>query len=401
MMEKAIIKAECVDLNHEGLGVVKAEGFPLFVENLLVGEIALIKITKIQKNYGYGRIEKLLSTSPDRVQPICSSYPECGGCQLQHLNYEAQLRFKVKMAEETFKRIGHLDLKVNKILGMDYPYYFRNKVQIPYRRDGVKSICGFFQKNSHEIVPLENCYIQPQEATDIAKAICRLANKYGIAAYDETEKNGCLRHVLIRKTVQDEYMVVLVTKTEDLPHQEELILDLLNEHPLIKSIYQNINERDTNVILGQKNILLNGTPTLVDRLMGLQFFVSPLSFFQTNHEQTEKLYQQVIDYILPQSDDVILDIYCGVGTISLTLAQTVKRVFGIEIVADAVRDAEANAVLNKIENCTFLNGKAEDEIEKLQDLEITKVIVDPPRKGCDQKLLQILIHKNLTRIVYV
>jgi 23S rRNA (uracil1939-C5)-methyltransferase len=401
MKEKEVIKAECVDLNHQGLGVVKAEGFPLFVENLLVGEIALIRIEKLQKSFGFGKVLKLLESSPDRVQPLCPSYPDCGGCQLLHLNYDAQLRFKVKMAEETFKRIGHLDLKVRRILGMDNPYYFRNKVQIPFREMNKKVICGFFKRNSHEIVPLDRCFIQPEEATAIARLICDLANQYRIEAYDEVKKRGCLRHVLLRKTINEEYMVVLITRTEDLPHRDDLVQQLKAKHPRIKSIYQNINERDTNVILGQKNNLLYGMPVLIDELLGLKFLVSPMSFFQTNHEQTEKLYQQVLSYIAPHPEDVILDSYCGVGTISLMLSQKVKQVYGIEVVPEAVKDAKANAVLNNITNCTFITGKAEEEIAKLQDLPITKVVVDPPRKGCDRDLLQALININPSQIVYV
>lgn len=394
-------KVECVDINHQGLGVCKIDGFPIFVNNILVGEEAEIEITKLEKSYGFGNVIEYLKYSKSRVKPRCPSFGSCGGCEIMHMDYQAQLDFKVKMAKETFKRIGHLDLKIDKIIGMDNPYYYRNKVQIPYRMKKSKVVCGFYKKNTHDIIPLEECFIEPLQATEMAKFVRNLANEYKISAYDEQTKKGILRHVLIRKTVNDEYMLVLVTKEEVIPNQKEIVDKIVQRYPNVLTIIQNINPKDTNVILGNKSKILFGTGTLFENLLGLKFIVSHQSFFQTNHIQTEKLYQQALTYANPKEHDIIVDGYCGVGTISLLLAVECKKVYGIEIVPDAIKDAKTNAKLNDIVNVEFIVGKTEEELLKLENVRIDTIVVDPPRKGCDRTLLETIKAKQIQKIVYV
>lgn len=396
-----VINVYCSDLNHNGLGVCKIDGYPLFVQGILIGEEGKVEITKINKNFGYGQLIKITKPSPERVKPICPIFGICGGCDIMHLNYKAQLEYKLKSANETLKRLGKIDFEIKKIIGMEEPYYYRNKVQIPYQmRDG-KVICGFFKKGTHDVVEFSDCFIQPKQSTEIAILIKNLANQYGITAYNEKTRKGNLRHVLIRNTVNDDYMVVLITNENKLPHSEKIVSRIVEKYPNVKTIIQNINNKDTNVILGDEDKLLFGKETLVENIMGLDFILSYRSFFQTNHTQTEKLYSQVLEYANPKKDEVIVDGYCGVGTISLMLAKHAKHVYGIEIVEDAINDAKENTKLNKIDNATFILGKTEEEIKKFTDQKIDTIVVDPPRKGCDQALLDSIMEMEIEKIVYV
>ena len=396
-----IIKVNCIDLNYNGLGVSKVDDFIVFVDGLLVGEVAEVKITRITKNYANAEIIKLIETSDDRVKPICPVFGICGGCDIMHLRYDAQLEFKKKSTNETLKRLGNVDYVVEKIVGMEDPYYYRNKVQVPFQMRNGKVICGFYQKGTHEVVPFEKCFIQPSTSTDIAIFIKDLANEYGIKAYEEKTKKGNIRHVLIRNTADEDYMVVIITNEDILPKKEEIVKKIKNKFPNVKSIIQNINNKKTNVILGDKTNLLFGTLTLFERLMGLKFILSYRSFFQTNHVQTEKLYSKVLEYASPTKEDVIVDGYCGIGTISLMLAQHAKKVYGIEIVKDAVKDAKDNARINDVENVEFILGKTEEEIINMKDIDIDIIVVDPPRKVCDKQLLDSIKEKRIKKIVYV
>lgn len=402
MQVNDILKLECVDLNHQGMGVCKVEGFPIFVSGILIGEVGKVEILKLDKNFGYGSVKEILKTSQDRVKPICPIFGVCGGCEIMHLQYQAQLKHKVKMAQETFKRIGHLEnIKIDQIIGMDDPYYYRNKVQIPYQMKKDKVIFGFYKKRSHEVISFDVCYIQPLLATDIAKFVRNLANEYKISAYNDESKKGVLRHVLIRKNIYDEYMVVLITKEDKIPFVDEVVSKIVKRYPSVKTIIHNINYKDTNVILGQKSKILFGDGVIIDEIDGLKFYISHQSFFQTNHIQTSKLYQLVLDYANPNSNETIVDGYCGVGTISLLLARKCKHVIGIEIVEEAINDAKKNAKLNDISNVSFIVGKTEEEVLKIDDLVIDTIVIDPPRKGCDKVLLEAIKNKKIKKIVYV
>lgn len=399
-----IIKLKCIDINHEGLGVVKKDDFPLFVPNLLVGETAEIKVVDLKKNYGIGKVVNHCDFSENRVNPICSNFFECGGCDLMHMNYQSQLAFKLQMGNATFKRIGHLDFKIKNIIGMDKPYNYRNKVQMPIGREKGKMITGFYKKKSHDIIKLEKCYIQPDESTEIAKLVKNICNDLLISSYDEKNKEGCLRHVIIRKTFDNEYMVVLVIfddHKDNLIKLNELSHRIIQRNKNIKSIILNINKKVNNTILGLEYKALAGNDYLIEKILGLKFYMSHRAFFQINLKQTEKLYEKALEYANISENDVVLDCYCGVGTISLLAAQKAKKVYGIEIVPEAINDAIKNSKLNNINNAEFIVGKAEEEILKFKDKLIDVIIVDPPRKGLDINVIETIKKKQINKMVYV
>lgn len=399
-----IIDLECCDLNHEGLGVVKDDGFPYFVSDILVGEKAKFKLTKKGNNkYGTGCVIKRYNDSISRVTPICKNFINCGGCDLMHMNYEAQLKFKLKMVNETFKRIGHLDFEFKDIIGADNPYKYRNKVQIPYQNKNGKVICGFYQKKSHDIIELKECLIQSDLMTSIAVFIRNVLNELKITAYDEHNKYGIFRHLLIRKTYNEKYMVVMIVNDGDKYFDKSLfnkISDkLINRYQEIESIILNYNNKPNNVVLGENYELLYGADYLEENILGLKFKMSHKAFFQINHEQTEKLYSKVLEFADISSNDTVLDCYCGVGTISLLASRKAKKVIGIEIIPEAITNANDNALLNGIKNNEFIVGKSEEEMEKIKGVDV--LIVDPPRKGMDKTLVDSILKSNIKKMVYV
>lgn len=396
-----IIKMECVDLNHDGYGVCKVDGFPVFVRDMLIGELAKVKIFRVDKSFARGDIFQMIKSSPDRIRPICKTYGKCGGCQIMHLNYPKQLEFKKKMVEETIKRIGRVEVQVETILGMENPYKYRNKVQVPFGMNRGKVICGFYKQKTHDIIPLEECFIEPDLATDIARFVKNLCNELKIDANDLYNRNGCMRHVLIRKTCKDEYMVVLITKTEKIENVDKLVQKIVSRFPQVKSVIHNVNRENNNVILGNKSEVLYGKEVLIETLCGLDFELSHQAFFQTNHEQTEKLYYKALEYLNPTSDETIIDAYCGVGTISLLIASKAKKVYGIEVIDEAIKNAKKNASLNKIKNAEFVCGLSEQVITEFNDTKIDAIVVDPPRKGLDKTMVDAILEKEVNRIVYV
>ncbi len=397
--------AECVDLNHDGMGVFKVNGFTIFALNSIIGEVALLEIEKVNSNYAQAKILEIKKKSKDRVTPICKQFLECGGCDLMHMKYSKQLEFKENMGKETLRRIGDLqtvDKVCEGIIGTDNDnYHYRNKVQIPFSKIGKKTVCGFYKKKTHFIIPLEECYIQPQTCNEIAKFVKNLANEYGIDGYVENQKTGILKHLLIRKNSFNEYMVILVTRSDKINCLDEVVKKITNRYPEVKSILLNIQEKDTNVILGSKTVVLYGKDELIDELLGYKFKLSHRSFFQINHNQTEKLYLTVKEFASFNKNDIVLDAYCGVGSIGITLSQSVKKVYGIEVVPEAVENAKENAKINGINNITFYTGKVEEVISDLKDINFDVVVVDPPRKGCDQSFIKTIIDNNIKKVVYV
>lgn len=397
--------AECVDLNHDGMGVFKVNGFTIFALNSIIGEVALLEIEKVNSNYAQAKILEIKKKSKDRVTPICKQFLECGGCDLMHMKYSKQLEFKENMGKETLRRIGDLqtvDKVCEGIIGTDNDnYHYRNKVQIPFSKIGKKTVCGFYKKKTHFIIPLEECYIQPQTCNEIAKFVKNLANEYGIDGYVENQKTGILKHLLIRKNSFNEYMVILVTRSEKINCLDEVVKKITNRYPEVKSILLNIQEKDTNVILGSKTVVLYGKDELIDELLGYKFKLSHRSFFQINHNQTEKLYLTVKEFASFNKNDIVLDAYCGVGSIGITLSQSVKKVYGIEVVPEAVENAKENAKINGINNITFYTGKVEEVISDLKDINFDVVVVDPPRRGCDQSFIKTIIDNNIKKVVYV
>ena len=402
-MEKGYkVVSECVDLSHEGLGVFKIDGLTVFCPNALVGEKVKIEIEKVNSNFAQGKVLEIIKKSPNRVKPICKNYEVCGGCDLMHMDYNSELKFKEKMAVETLKRIGNLKVVPTEgILGMEDPYYYRNKVQIPFSSLKGKTICGFYKKKSHYIIPLDECFIQPVLATDIAKFVKNLANEYEVEGYNDLDKKGILRHVLIRKNYLDEYMVILILKKDALNNEKEIIDKIKNRYPNVKSILINIQEKDSNVILGNKTRVVYGKGEMIDDLLGYKFILSYKSFFQINRTQTEKLYNVAKEYANLKGNETVLDAYCGVGTIGITLSKNAKKVYGIEIVPEAIENAKRNATLNNINNIEFSVGKAEEVILDMEDINFDVCVFDPPRKGCDKVFLDSIIKKNVKRLVYV
>ncbi|MGG0665711.1 23S rRNA (uracil(1939)-C(5))-methyltransferase RlmD [Viridibacillus arvi] len=392
------------DLTHDGAGVAKIDGYPLFIQGGLPDETAEVHVLKILKNYGFAKIINITEPSPDRVVAPCPVFAQCGGCQLQHLSYEGQLKWKEKMVRNVMTRIGKIDAPVLPVKGMDNPWNYRNKAQIPFGLNGEAPIAGFYKTKSHDIVDTDRCLIQTAEADAILEGLKPRLWKLGIKPYDEQTGQGMLRHVVVRKgRATNEVMVVLVTKKRKFPQAEaavELIKQLV---PNVTSIMQNINGEKTNVIFGNETLKLWGNDTIEDTIGDVRFEISARSFYQVNPEQTEVLYKQALDYADLKGDETVIDAYCGIGSISLFLAQKAKYVMGVEIVPQAIEDAKRNAELNGFTNTYFEAGPAEEVIPRWYKEGKTAdvLVVDPPRKGCDEALLNTILEQRPKRVVYV
>ncbi|PAF21014.1 23S rRNA (uracil(1939)-C(5))-methyltransferase RlmD [Terribacillus saccharophilus] len=394
------------DLTHDGDGVGKVDGYPLFVPYALPGETAQVKVIKTKKNFGFGKLMEITKPSPARVEPPCNVYIQCGGCQLQHMSYQLQLEMKQKQVQNAMKKIGHLEhVPVHPALGMDDPWRYRNKIQIPTAERNGEMITGFYRKRSHDIIDdMETCVIQDEVNDRMVEAVRRIASRLGISAYNEETHRGDLRHIMVRTGQQtNETMIVLVTRMNELPYAKELVAELHETYPQIKSIVQNINKERTNVILGRKTKLLWGEEYIYDTIGDIKFAISAQSFYQVNPAQTKVLYDQALKYANLSGNETVIDAYSGIGTISLFLAQKAKKVYGVEIVPQAVSDAKMNAKLNHMDNAEFYVGKAEEVMPwwKAQGLNPDVIVVDPPRKGCEEDLLQAMIDMKPKRIVYV
>ena len=400
------VTVTCEDLTHEGNGVAKVDNYPLFVPYLLPGEKAKVKVVKVNKNFGYGKLLKLFSRSESRVEPPCNVFYRCGGCQIQHMNYEAQLEMKHNMVKNNLQRIGKItDVPVHPVLGMDEPWRYRNKIQMPVGEKDGKLITGFYQERSHNIIPdMDTCHIQNKTGDALINFIREVANDLKISAYDEINHKGILRHIITRTAYETkDTMVIFVTKTRKLPHEDELVKRITAKFPEVKSIVHNINSFRTNVILGEKTRTLYGDDFIYDSIGDLRFKISPKSFFQVNPTQTKVLYEKAVEYAQLKETDIVIDAYCGIGSISLFLARNTQKVYGVEIVEEAVEAAKENAKLNNITNAEFVAGKAEKVMPKWKEAGIKPnvIVVDPPRKGCDETLLDTMIAMEPERIVYV
>ncbi|QCX34481.1 23S rRNA (uracil(1939)-C(5))-methyltransferase RlmD [Caloramator sp. E03] len=391
-------------LGFQGEGVGRIDNFTVFVEGALPNELVRIKIVKVSKNYAFGKLIDIIKTSNERRTPICDIYKRCGGCQIQHISYEAQLKFKKQRVIDSIERIGRIkDVIVHDTIGMKHPYNYRNKVQLPVRMVKGVPVIGFFAARSHEIIKMDKCYIQDEASSKIIPIIKEWIEKNNIMPYDEATGEGIIRHIMIRSAHKTgDIMVVLITNSEKLPHKEEII-EMLKKIKGIKSIIQNINSKKTNVILGDKCNTLWGSDTITDYIGNFKFNISPLSFFQVNPLQTEILYNTALKYANLTGNEVVFDAYCGTGTISLFLAQRAKKVYGVEIVPEAIENAKENAKINNITNAEFIVGESEVVIPNLieKGTYADVVVVDPPRKGCDRKLLDAISKMSPKRIVYV
>ena len=392
-----------LDLTYQGNGVVKVDHYPIFVPNTLPGEEVTVKVTKVTKNFAWGKLISIEKKSPDRIDDPNWAYLQTGIAPLGNLTYPAQLKFKQRQIQELLEK-AHLNLEVAETLGMDQPFGYRNKAQVPVRMVKGQPTTGFYKRGSHDLVPIEDFYIQDPAIDQTVSVVRNLLRKYQVPAYDEETHRGVIRTVMVRRGYYShQVMVVLVTNGEHFPHVAEITREISERVPGIKSIVQNVNDKRTNVILGTKNHLLWGEPTIHDTLLGIDFTISPLSFYQVNPQQTERLYQTAIENAGLDGSKTVIDAYCGIGTISLAVAKHDKHVYGVEIVPAAIADAKQNAANNGIENATFVVGKAEEQFAKWQaeGLKPDVVIVDPPRKGLDAQLIEATGKMAPQQVIYV
>lgn len=408
-----MVTLDIVDCGTNGEGIGKADGFTVFVKDAVIGDQVTAKIMKAKKNYGYGRLMEILKPSPDRVEPICPSARQCGGCQLQALSYEKQLAFKAEKVRGHLERIGGFsDLPMEPIIGMDDPFHYRNKAQFPVGKNKEGHIItGFYAGRTHSIIENRDCALGVPENQEILNRVVSYMEKYHIEPYDETTGKGLIRHIFTRcGYYTGQLMVCMIINGTSIPHQQELV-DSLREIPGMTSITLNVNKKRNNVILGDQMKLLWGQEYITDKIGDISYQISPLSFYQVNPQQTWKLYSKALEYADLHGEETVWDLYCGIGTISLFLAQKAKYVRGVEIVPAAIEDARRNARLNHIENAEFYVGKAEeilpDYYEKYaqdhpgETARADVIVVDPPRKGCDETLLDTIVEMQPKKVVYV
>ena len=429
-----IVTVKIEDIGTEGEGIGKLEGFTLFVKDAVMGDVVEARLVKVKKNYAYARLEKVLTSSPLRVKPVCPYHKQCGGCQIQAMSYEAQLQFKENKVKNNLVRIGGFDQLfiesvMEPVVGMEQPWHYRNKAQFPVGtdKDG-RIITGFYAGRTHSIIANTDCALGVEENEPILQKVLAYMQNEKVSAYDETTGQGLVRHILIRKGfTSGEIMVCLVINGKSLPKEDRLV-STLREIPGMTSIWLNYNMKNTNVIMGTEGRVLWGQNTITDVIhrrsieeinsgkdclrydskenapQGITFAISPLSFYQVNPIQTEKLYSLALEYAGLTGEETVWDLYCGIGTISLFMAQCAKEVHGVEIVPQAIEDARKNAERNHIENATFYVGKAEEVLPRLYEEEhifADVICVDPPRKGCDEACLNTIIKMAPKRIVYV
>ena len=401
-----LVTLEIEDCGIDGEGIGKADGFTVFVKDAVIGDTVTAKIIKAKKNYGYGRLMEVLKPSPYRVEPKCEFARQCGGCQLQALSYDQQLVFKTNKVKGHLERIGGFtDIPMEPIIGMDELFHYRNKAQFPVGRNKEgKIVTGFYAGRTHNIIENRDCALGVPENKEVLDRVIAHMEKYGIEPYNEATGKGLVRHVLIRYGYfTKEVMVCLILNGNKIP-KEELLVKSLCEIPGMTSITINVNKKRSNVILGEEICLLWGQEYITDRIGDISYQISPLSFYQVNPMQTQKLYAKALEYADLHGEETVWDLYCGIGTISLFLAQKAKFVRGVEIVPAAIENAKENAKLNGLENTEFFVGKAEEVLPreyKKNGVYADVIVVDPPRKGCDETLLETMVEMNPERIVYV
>ncbi|MFD2169796.1 23S rRNA (uracil(1939)-C(5))-methyltransferase RlmD [Tumebacillus lipolyticus] len=405
VVKNQYIELAITGLGHEGEGVGKYEGFTIFVPNALPGEQIQAKVVRVQKTYAYGRLIKIIAATPDRAEPACPIFHRCGGCHLQHLSYPAQLQHKRQSVVDALTRIGKLEgVTVHETLGMDNPWRYRNKAQVPLGEIDGRLAVGFYAPRSHDLIEMQSCDIQHMYNDQIVHTTKEILQELGISQYEEATGRGIVRHLIGRTAVHtDETMLVLVTNGRKIPQKDVLIERLRQRIPHLVSIVQNINTERTNVIFGRETLTLWGKDAITDTIGSIKFEISARSFFQVNPVQTEVLYGKALEYAQLSGSETVIDAYCGIGTISLFLAQKARAVYGVEIVPEAIEDAKRNAELNEITNTHFTAGEAETVIPAWyhDGIRADVLVVDPPRKGCDERLLATIADMKPERVVYV
>lgn len=406
MLEKnSIVEVEITDLSHEGAGVAKVDGFVFFVENALPGEKIKMRVLKVKKNIGFGKVEEYLTISEHRNQDLNVDYLRTGIADFGHLAYSEQLKFKRKqVADNLYKTAGLSDVEVAETLGMEHPYAYRNKAQVPVRRVNGQLETGFFRKHSHDLMPISDFYIQNKEIDRLINFTRDLLRRFDLKPYDEKEQTGLIRNLVVRRGhYSGEMMLVFVTTRPKIFRIEQIIEKIVAEFPAVKSIVQNINDKNTNAIFGSDFRTLYGKDTIVDSMLGNQYEISARSFYQVNTEMAEKLYQTAIDFSDLTADDIVIDAYSGIGTIGLSFAKNVKAVYGVEVIEEAVEDAKRNAALNGITNAHYVADSAEHAMAtwSKNGIKPSVILVDPPRKGLTENFIKASVAMQPEKVTYI
>ena len=397
---------DIIDNGFEGEGIAKVDNFTIFIPNSIKGEKARILIVKVLASHAFGKIIEILAPSEHRVESDCSSYKRCGGCNLRHIDYQETLKIKQNMVQNLVNKTLKTKIKVEETLGMENPYHYRNKAQFPVGFDKEQNpIMGVFANRTHEIIPIQTCFIQNEKVEKVAKFIFDYIVKNNISIYNEKTGKGLVRHIVVKIGVKtNEIMCVIVINGKEIPNEEDLIKKITSNFPEVKTIVKNINNKNTNVILGKENITLYGDGYIKDKLGDYIFKISPLSFYQVNPYQAEKLYNLAVSKANITKDDIVFDLYCGIGTISLFMAKYAKKVYGIEIVEEAIKMAKENAKINNVTNTEFIAGDVEvvlDELINKNKVIPDVIMVDPPRKGLDNKSTENILKIKPKKVVYI
>ena len=403
--KNAIVEVEIVDLTHEGAGVAKVDGFVFFVDNALPGEVIKMRVLKLKKNIGFGKVEEFVTLSPNRNQDIDATYLRSGIADFGHMTYEEQLKFKRKqVVDNLYKTAGVSDVEVAETLGMETPYAYRNKAQVPVRRVKGQLETGFYRKNSHDLIPIEDFLIQDKEIDKLIVFVRDLLRRYDLKPYDENEQTGLIRHLVVRRGhYSGQMMLVFVTTRPKVFRIDQVIAKITEAFPSVVSIIQNINDKNTNAIFGKEFRTLYGQDTITDSMLGNDYEISAQSFYQVNTEMAEKLYQTAIDFSDLNSDSIVIDAYSGIGTIGLSFAKQVKEVYGVEVIETAVEDAKKNAERNGITNAHYVADSAENAMAKWSKdgIKPDVIIVDPPRKGLTESFIKASVAMQPEKITYV
>ena len=397
---------DIIDNGFEGEGIAKIDGFTIFIPNCIKGEKVRILIVKVLKSHAFGKILEIIESSENRVEVDCKTYKRCGGCDLRHVKYEKTLEMKQNAVQSLVNKTLKNKIEVEKTIGMENPYFYRNKAQYPVGLDKNKEpVIGVFANRTHEIIPIEECFIQNRESQEIAKFVLDFIKENKIPVYDEKTRKGVIRHIITKIGIKTkEIMLVLVVNDSKIPKEEELVKRVTEKFKNVKTVVKNINNKNTNVIMGNKNINLYGEGYISDILGNYEFKISPHSFYQVNPIQAEKLYNIGIEEAKISKNDIVFDLYCGIGTISIFMAKYAKKVYGIEIVEEAVKDAKENAKINKVENTEFIAGDVEvvlDDLINNKNIIPDVIMFDPPRKGLDNKSIENVLKISPKKMVYI
>ncbi len=399
-----IVNIDITGISSDGNGVGKVDGFAIFVPMTDIGDNVDVHIIKVTKNYAVGKINKINTFSKNRCENDCDCYSRCGGCCFRHITYEKELEYKREYVASNMKRIGKLDVEVTPVVPCDYPERYRNKAVFPVQKNNGKIQIGFFSKHSHRIIECADCMLQPAVFTEIVSVLKDFLQRNDYSIYNEETNSGVLKHIFLRKgAVSNEIMVCFVINADRLPLQNEIVKLITENFPSVKSISININKTVGNAILSDRNITIYGEEEISDILCGVKLSISPLSFYQVNHNTAEKIYKKAAEIADLKPSDILLDLYCGTGSIGLSMADKVKTLIGVEIIPQAIENANKNAANNGIRNARFICADAKTAVKQLhaEGISPTVVVLDPPRKGCDRTVIETVVSMNPERIVMI